>query len=141
MIKSLKVIFSIVLLFLLVLACSHKEEYSTPESVIEANAKYMTEENMDEVMNTIYKDSPNYASTESIIKSLFDRYDLSYKINSLKVTEETNNEAKVQFVQETVKISGPEFRNNRVTGIHNLKKDGDSWKIYSTEIKDVQYLN
>ena len=141
MVKSLKAIFAIVIISLSIIGCSSKEEYSTPESVIEANAKYMTQENLDEVMNTIYKDSPNYASTESMIKTLFDRYDLSYKINSMKVTEETQNEAQVQFVQETVKISGPEFKNNRVTGIHTVKKDGDSWKIYSTQIKDVKYLN
>ena len=59
----------------------------------------------------------------------------------MKVTEETDLEAKIEFVQITSKLKGPEFKNNKATGVHTLKKDGDSWKIYSTEMTDVQFLN
>ncbi len=123
------------------ISCSNVEDYYTPESVIEANAKHMNEENFDAVMNTIHKDSPAFPATESMIKQLFDRYDLEYKIVGMKVSEENDTEAKVEFVQITNKLKGPEFKNNKATGIHTLKKDGDSWKIYSTETIDVQFLN
>lgn len=137
-----KIKFSILTVSLLTLfACSSGEDYYTPESVIEANAKYMNEEKFDEAMSTIHKDSPAYPATESMLKQLFERYDLNYKVVSMKVTEETDLEAKIEFVQITSKLKGPEFKNNKATGIHTLKKDGDSWKIYSTEMTDVQFLN
>lgn len=136
---KIKSTLSLTLLFIII-SCS-TENYYTPESVIEANAKHMNEENFDAVMNTIHKDSPAFPATESMIKQLFDRYDLEYKIVGMKVSEENDTEAKVEFVQITNKLKGPEFKNNKATGIHTLKKDGDSWKIYSTETIDVQFLN
>lgn len=137
-----KIKFSILTISLLTLfACSSGEDYFTPESVIEANAKYMNEEKFDEAMNTIHKDSPSYPASEIMIKQLFDRYDLNYKVVSMKVIEDNNTEAKIEFVQITTKINGPEFKDNQVTGIHTLKKEGDSWKIFSTQMTDVQPLN
>jgi hypothetical protein len=141
MIHSMKVKFVFTLISILVFACSNSEEYLTPESVIEANAKYMTEENFDKVMDTIDKDSPAYASSESMVKKLFDLYDLNYKIISMKVINKSNDEAQVEFVQETTKIKGPAFKNNRVDGVHILKRDDNSWKIYSTKITNIQYLD
>lgn len=139
--KSKITFFILTILLITFISCSNGEDYYTPESVIEANAKYMNEEKFDEAMNTIHKDSPAYPATESMLKQLFDRYDLNYKVVSMKVTEETDLEAKIEFVQITSKLKGPEFKNNKATGVHTLKKDGDSWKIYSTEMTDVQFLN
>lgn len=139
--KNLFTKFFVLFSLIVINACSSGENYYTPESVIEANAKYMNEEKFDEAMNTIHKDSPAYPATESMLKQLFERYDLNYKVVIIKVTEEANVEAKIEFVQITSKLSGPEFKNNKATGIHTLKKDGDSWKIYSTEMTDVQFLN
>lgn len=133
----------LIVLFSLIIinACSSGEDYYTPESVIEANAKYMNEEKYDEAMNTIHKDSPSYPASEIMIKQLFERYDLNYKVVSMKVIEDNNTDAKIEFVQITTKINGPEFKNNQATGIHTLKKVGDSWKIFSTQMTDVQTLN
>ena len=139
--KSKITFFILTILLITFISCSNGEDYYTPESVIEANAKYMNEEKFDEAMNTIHKDSPAYPATESMLKQLFERYDLNYKVVSMKVTEETDLEAKIEFVQITSKLKGPEFKNNKATGVHTLKKDGDSWKIYSTEMTDVQFLN
>jgi competence protein ComGC len=61
-------------------------------------------------------------------------------LEKVKLIEEKGNEAKVEFVQITTKIKGPEFKNNQTTGIHTLKKDGDSWKIFSTEVTDLKFL-
>jgi hypothetical protein len=133
--------FAILLFTLFIISCSSGEDYYTPESVVEANAKYMNEEKYDEAMNTIHKDSPAFPATESMLKQLFDRYDLNYKLVSLKVLEDNDSEAKIQFVQVTTKLAGPEFKNNQATGIHTLKKDGNSWKIFSTEMTNVQLLD
>lgn len=137
--KKVLIIAILTLVTILLLSCS-KREFKTPESVIYANAKYMTEENLSEVMNTIYSASPAISATENLVKELFRMYDLEYKIESAVIIEETDDEAKVRFIQSTTKISGPEFRNNRLTGIHELKKESGSWKIYNTVTEKVDYL-
>jgi hypothetical protein len=134
-------LFSIVLLILLSFACSSKKEYPTPESVIKANAEFMNEENLEGAMSTVHPKSPSYSMTESMMKQIFERYDLNYKIESIKVLEQTDKEAKVEFVQVTTKIKGPNFKNNKTTGIHTLRKDGNSWKVYSTEMTNVDFLD
>jgi PBP1b-binding outer membrane lipoprotein LpoB len=129
------------LIILVVFACSSKKEYKTPESLINANAEYMNEEDLEGVMTTVHPKSPNYAATEAMAKQIFDRYDLNYKIENIKVLEENDKEAKVEFTQVTTKIKGKDFKNNKATGIHTLKKDGDSWKVYSTEMVNVEFLD
>jgi len=142
MIKIKKYNVQILLIFAtaLFISCSSKEKYDMPEFVIEANAKYMNEENLEKVMGTIYKDSPAYQTSEMLIQKLFEVYDLNYKIIDMKVLEDNGSEAKVEFTQITTKISGPDFKDNKSTGIHLLKKEDDSWKIFSTQLNDVQYL-
>ena len=131
----------LLLIVLAVFACSSKKEYKTPESLIKANAEYMNEEDLEGVMTTVHPKSPNYAATEAMAKQIFDRYDLNYKIENIKVLEENDKEAKVEFTQVTTKIKGKDFKNNKATGIHTLKKDGDSWKVYSTEMVNVEFLD
>ncbi len=124
---------------LLLIACSEKK-YNTPESVIYANAKYMAEENLSASMNTIHPDSPIYENTAKLVQEIFNQFDLKYEIESLEILEETEQEAKVRFVQLTRKVAGNDFTDNRLTGIHTLKKDGNSWKIFSTVSEDMEYL-
>ena len=131
----------LLLIALAVFACSNKKEYKTPESLIKANAEYMNEEDLEGVMTTVHPKSPNYAATEAMAKQIFDRYDLNYKIENIKVLEENDKEAKVEFTQVTTKIKGKDFKNNKATGIHTLRKDGDSWKVYSTEMVNVEFLD
>lgn len=138
---NLKSLLLFLVLLVLITNCSSKKGYYTPESLIKANVEYMNKEDLEGVMSTIHPESPSYASTESMAKLIFDRYDLKYEIESIKVLEENDKEAKVQFTQVTRKINGPEFKDNRVTGIHLLKMDGESWKIYSTEMTKLDPLN
>lgn len=128
------------LLFAILLASCSKKEFKTPESVIYANAKYMTEENLSEVKNTIHSSSPAFNATDNLVKELFRMYDLEYKVESVVIIEEMEDEAQVRFIQSTTKINGPEFRNNRLTGIHQLKKENGSWKIYNTVTEKADYL-
>lgn len=136
--KNLFVIF-LTIIFLL-FACSTDKNYKTPESTIEANAAFMNQEDFEGVMSTIHPESQSYKMTENLVKKIFETYDLSYKIEKIKVLEQNDKEARVEFVQLTTKIKGPDFKNNRTYGIHTLKLDGDSWKIFSTEVTDLKFL-
>lgn len=130
----------IILSLLITIGCG-KKSYETPEELVNANIKYMNEEDLDAVMTTVHPDSPSYPATEAMAKQIFDRYDLNFKIENIKLIEENETEAKVEFTQLTTKNKGPEFHNNRIVGIHTLKKDGNSWKVYSTEMVKVDLLD
>ncbi|MDP2363712.1 MAG: hypothetical protein Q8M94_08075 [Ignavibacteria bacterium] len=134
-------ILAVVFFGIVIIACSSKEEYSTPESVIKANAAYMNKEDLKGVMTTVHPKSPSYPATESMAKQIFERFDLNYKIENIKVLEQNDKEAKVEFTQVTTKIKGKDFKDNKATGIHTLRKDGNSWKVYSTEMTNVEFLN
>ena len=134
-------IITVIFFILMINACSSKEEYPTPESVIKANAVHMNEENLEAAMNTIHPKSSSYPATESMMKQIFERYDLNYKIEIIKVLEQNDQEAKVEFTQITTKLKGPDFKNNKTTGIHTMRKDGNSWKVYSTEMVKVDLLD
>jgi len=137
----MKKLLILVALILVTYNCSSEKEYKTPEELIKANAAYMNEEDLEAVMTTVHPKSPSYPATESMAKQIFERYDLNYKIESIKVLEQNNKEAKVEFTQVTTKIKGKDFKNNKATGIHTLRRDGDSWKVYSTEMTNVEFLN
>jgi hypothetical protein len=132
---------AIVISSLILINCSHNKYYSSPEEVIQANIDYMNSEDLDGVMSTIHPESPSFNTTENLAKQLFKIYDLNYKIEKVEVTSESDQEATVNFTQLTTKISGPQFRNNRIQGTHTVRKDGDSWKLYSTKILNTEFLN
>lgn len=54
--------------------------------------------------------------------------------------EDCEKEAHVRFIQVTRKESGPEFRDNRTEGRHILRSSNDDWKIWDTEVINVERL-
>ncbi len=34
----------------------------------------------------------------------------------------------------------PEFKNNRISGVHTLKKFKGEWKLFGTAIDNIEYL-
>ena len=101
----------------------------------------MNEEDLEAVMTTVHPKSPSYEGTEAMAKQIFNLYDLNFKLENIKILEQNDNEAKVEFTQVTTKINGNNFKNNKAAGIHTLRKDGDLWKIYSTEMTNVEFLD
>ena len=114
--------------------------YKTPQEVMEANFKFTKNEDIKGLSSTIHPESPIYISNRHSMKKVFDIYDLDFNIENIDYIKINDNEVKVNFVQSTRKISGPEFRNNRVIGTHYLRKYKESWKIHSTEIRKVELL-
>lgn len=136
-----RIVFTSILTITFFISCGRKPYYATPEEAIQANTDYMNSENLEGVMSTIHPESDSYEITENLVTQLFKVYDLNYKIEKLEVVDEDKNESVVNFTQLTTKINGPKFRDNRVKGTHILKKDGNSWKIFSTKITDTEFLN
>lgn len=131
----------IVLACILVTGCSRKTEDDEITSVIFENLKFAENEDLEGCMATIHEQSPTYAVTEKQMEQIFDIYDLKYKMESVKVIEKSSQEAVVEYVQITSKENGPEFRDNKVKGTHTLKKSNGKWKLYSSEITSIEYLD
>ena len=91
--------------------------------------------------STIDPDSPVYGSTKEAIEKLFELYDLRYTLKDARVESISGDEARVHFDQTTEKVSGPEFRNNHMEGTHVFKKHGGAWKIDSTQVSKLEYLD
>ena len=48
----------------------------------------------------------------------------------------SESEATLHVIQTTEKVSGPDFRNNRLDVVHTLKKHNGLWKVYSTKVNN-----
>lgn len=93
-------------------------------------------------MKTIHPDSPAYGSTQTLFQQLFSQVDFHADVVIDEITLSSLTEARVKFRLTTKKVSGTNpFRDNVVTGVFTMRPDGDSWKIYSQEVTNIQYLN
>jgi hypothetical protein len=110
--------------------------------VVRRNAQFMQEEKIDEMMATLHPQSPTFAQTRAIMEGLAEKFDLKCELKALEVVSATPDEIRVRFDQTTSKVKGEGgFPASRVVGIHLLKKDGNAWKIYSTEEISAEVLD
>lgn len=98
-------------------------------------------EDLEGYMATIHPDSPLYATTEDAVASFFSTYDLRYEFSNVRIEAIRQNEADVRLDLTTTKISGPDFRDNRIDITFYLRQDGPDWKIYNQTINNVEYLD
>jgi hypothetical protein len=142
--KRLSGIFIGLAIALIVMGCGKSGGASSDADILAAineNLTAMEREDVNATMATIDENSPGYATTKDLIKVIFDEYDLKYEISDLKVVEKKGNEAKVSFTQVTRKVSGPEFRDNKITGLHTLRYTGGKWRIFDSAVQTTDYLN
>jgi hypothetical protein len=110
-------------------------------AIIYENIRASNAEDKQAYMATIHPDSPAYKVTEETLDTIFDNYDLSYRVSNVSVIEENNLEVTLTFTLVTRKIRGQDFRNNQVDGTFILRKDGDMWKIYNQTVDNIKYLD
>ncbi len=115
-----------------------RDEILTP---IRKNLKALDQGEIERSMEFMHPDSPKYESTRRILNNLHGRYKLNYKLEELEILEVNQNKARVQFVQITRKKSGPKFKDNRLKGVHILKKHNGKWKIWDSKQKEIKYLD
>jgi hypothetical protein len=110
-------------------------------AVVRANLAGIDTENVEASMAEIHPDSPGYNQTKEIAKKLAQAYNLRATLQDVSVVSITPDEARVHFIQTSKKVSGPAYRNNRIEGIHTLKKYQGKWKMYGTETIKLEYLD
>jgi hypothetical protein len=134
------------LIFILTLGCdkiSQKPDKATALILapVEAQIKALNHRDAQAALAVMHPDAPGLARAREATEQVTATYDLIYMIQSLTVESADENEAKVRFSQITQKAAGPEFRNNRLVGIHTLRKYQGAWKIYSTQALKIEYLD
>ena len=123
-----------------------KYQAVTAEDIRRVAALYLTPENRTVALYYTKEPDPGKAPPDPALASLSDED--RKQVEGLRAALEkaepvvlTEGEAKVKFVHLTEKLSGPAFRNNRITGTHILRKDGGVWKVFSTIQDSVDYLD
>jgi hypothetical protein len=101
-------------------------------AVINDNFKALDEGNVDKYMETIHTQSPFYEQSKKLVEEISKAYKLKTEISDVEVMEKSEKEAKVKFTQKTIKIEGPVFQNNEITGYHVLRPEKGKWKIYNS---------
>ena len=111
------------------------------EDVVKTNVHAMSKRNVNLVLDTIHPESPLVASSKDMLTYIFARLQLRYTLQQIEVKEVEPGEAKVEVLQVTQKLSGnAAFRDNRIRLLHTLKRDGQKWKIFSSEALMIEYL-
>jgi uncharacterized protein YchJ len=109
---------------------------------VRANLAAMEKGDVDAVMATIHPKSPAFLQTPQLVQSILAQYRLTYELETAEVEQATSEGIRVHFVQVTRKLEGPEeFPDNRVDGLHLLKRDGKAWKIWFTQVRTARTLD
>ena len=110
--------------------------------VIHENVHALEKKDVATVMATIHPESPSFAGTREAVEEMFRSVDLKYTLSDLLVESATPEEVRVSFRQKTEKLGERgEFASNIVEGIHTLRPDQGTWKIYKTLQTKVTDLN
>lgn len=109
---------------------------------VRANVEAMEKADLDAATATIHPESPAFAEARRQAEAIFAQYRLEMELESASIGRMTPDGIEVNFVQVTRKIEGPEeFMDNRVEGMHLLKRDGKTWKIWSTRWHTARTLD
>ncbi len=109
-------------------------------AVVRAQTKALNRRDANAALAVMHPEAPGLARTRETTEHFVETYDLIYMLQNLSLESVNENEAKVRFTQVTQRAAGPPFRNNRVTGIHTLRKFGEAWKLYGTQVISIDYL-
>ena len=109
--------------------------------VVKQNLAAMQTKNLEAMAATIHSQSPHFEQTKMITQRIFQLYDINYTLKNAEVESATPDAIRVRFEQVMVKLKGPEdFKSNRVSGVHILRRDGNQWKLWSSEGQKITLL-
>lgn len=117
-----------------------KPNPTNPADVIAQQVKYLNAGDVKGYMATMDPSRKIYKPTETSIRRTAARYKLAYSLMSTKTLSNDGRLAMVEFKQSTIKLSGPNFRDNILTAVAALRSVNGRWLVYGTKIEDVAYL-
>lgn len=118
--------------------CGRADRSAELKAVIERNMRGCQEKNLELVLATL--DESNHEITRNMMTEIFARYDLDYRLTDFRVLSVSGDTAEVEITQETRKLKGRQFTDNRVVAIHTMRRRPDGWKILATELVRFEKL-
>ena len=109
-------------------------------AVITATVAASDAEDIDAYMACIDPSSPLYSSTRTQMTTTFEQYDFHVEVTDIEVLDVSATVAHVQAVLTTTKISGPAYKDNRLTVVFELHEVSGAWKIYGENVTNTEYL-
>ena len=108
-------------------------------ALVVENLRATEAEDIEAVLDTIHTQSPAYSSTEKLLISLFETYDVKYQIQLFRYIGQDDPYAIARLEFSTQKIAGPDFNNNTLDTFHIFKKEDGKWKIWSMAILETNF--
>lgn len=103
------------------------------ENTIASYMEALNGEQLQTALRFIHEDSPMRKSSEETLRWMFETYNLSHELETLRVLDRAGDEMYVYTVQAMRKKAGPKLADVRTETIHTLRKSaGGQWKLYST---------
>lgn len=107
---------------------------------IRENLKAWNDKDLNMLRNTTHSESPLLETSNLMARYIFDRYKLKFTPTKVTVLRADKEEAEVEVHQTTELIEGPSFRNNRSVVVHTMKKENNKWRLWSSKIQLLQFL-
>ena len=122
---------------LAITACERvpKADREAAVETVRRNVRLLQEKKIDEMMETIHPQSAVFAKTRTSSAELAKEFDFKCELTSLEVLGKRKGDLRVRFEQITERKKGGVIEpKTRLIGIHVLRKDGATWKIFDTEV-------
>lgn len=109
-------------------------------SVIMENFKAYEIEDIEKIMETVHSKSPGFEATKEFSSQIFPVYDIKYELMSFTFIAIEGDYSLGRVKQKTLKISGPEFKDNIIDSIVIFKQEDGLWKLWSQATLTLEYL-
>lgn len=121
-----------------------KADEKTIKTLITRNAANAEKEDYDAYMKDVSKRLRTDESFIALMNELFEKYDLKYEVQNIKILSLTNTKAIVEVKQKataTYVVDGYVYRNNITTTMHSIIKEGGKFVFDESYISDIEYLD
>ena len=110
--------------------------------VLQRNSDSFKTENIEQMLSTISQKCPAYAPTKKMMTDLFKAYDLEVSVLTREILTVHQDKAEVkELIRVKKKVGVQAFQDNETLTKSTLIHDETGWKLCSTEILNVKYLN
>ncbi len=111
------------------------------KAVIDAYVRAMQNEDLDALLATVHPDAVEYDLNQRVTAQAFALYDVDYTIEKLEMIRHNKDTAQVRIVLVTRGRSSPDYKDNRVTAVIELRRYQKDWRVYEWQSEEIDYLN
>jgi hypothetical protein len=110
------------------------------QSIIDANIKGGNEKNLDLAMSCFHSKSASYITARDGTKRIFQDYNVKTRLLFMQVIGADQEYVVARVKYETKQDTGPAFRNNISDTMQVFRKERDQWKLWTSALLDIKYL-